>query len=218
MVSLAITDPNDANCDNTLFFFIPSPFLVQYAKEYIHRNGLSKATTTLFLHASPLHFHVIPTLSVISQTASTSQLIFICAFSANPFLRRHFSASTNLFSTTVLSTTVLLHRFFSRLVSLPSHYFLQIFHPSTPVFPFQALCPFSFSRETSHALRILTSSATMASPASAVPVLPPMSLVLSPASMAARTASSTILASWARFREYRNIMATERMVPMGFYK
>ena len=137
--------------------------------------------------------------------------------SCQPLFRQHFSASTNLFSTTFLSTTVFLHHFLSRLITLPSHY-LQIFHPSTPIFPFQPLYPFSFSRETSHALRILTSSATMASPASAVAVLPPMSLVLSPASMAARTASSTILASWARFREYRNIMATERMVPMGFWK
>ena len=102
--------------------------------------------------------------------------------------------------------------------SLPNQDVLYIFHPPSLFSSLNPLCLFSQRRGIPHALRILTSSATMASPASAVVVLPPMSLVLSPASMAARTASSTILASWARSREYRNIMATERMVPMGFWK
>ena len=88
--------------------------------------------------------------------------------------------------------------------------------PSTAIFPFLPLYPVSCQFERPYGLRILTSSATMASPASTVVVLPPMSLVLSPPSMATRTASSTILASWVRSKEYRNIMATERIVPIGF--
>lgn len=185
----------------TCFCFEPLCLLVLYAKEHIRRKGLSKTTQCnrlVALHIPPLRYFS----NGFSLTAEIC-LPFFCQppfsltfLSVNPSLLNHFSVN--------YSVNYCFH-FFSRLISLPSH-----------IFPFRPLCPLSFSRETSHALRILTNSATMASPASAVPVLPPMSLVLSPASMAARTASSTILASWARFREYRNIMATERMVPMGF--
>ena len=60
MVSFAITDPNDTNCDNDLFFFPTPLFSVLYAKEHIHRNGLSKTTQSnhlVALYISP-PFHV----------------------------------------------------------------------------------------------------------------------------------------------------------------
>ena len=56
----------------------------------------------------------------------------------------------------------------------------------------------------------------MASPVSPVPADPPRSLVRRPASMAFRTAASTASASLGSCSEYRNIMATDKMVPMGF--
>ena len=63
--------------------------------------------------------------------------------------------------------------------------------------------------------KTIFNSSTTASPTSLVLLEPPISAVLAPFSIARLTASSTTLASVGRLREYCNIMATERIVPMG---
>ena len=64
-------------------------------------------------------------------------------------------------------------------------------------------------------LRICFNSATTASPTSTVLALPPRSRVRIPLSMVRRTASSIAFDSAGRRREYCNIIATERIVPIG---
>jgi hypothetical protein len=69
-------------------------------------------------------------------------------------------------------------------------------------------------------LRTFKSSAATASPISVVEAnlaaFPAISFVRTPASIVLRTASSTAVASAGRLREYFSIMATERIVPIGF--
>lgn len=66
-----------------------------------------------------------------------------------------------------------------------------------------------------YAFNNLTSSATIASPISLVPVSPPISLVLTPLSSTISTAFSIASASLGKRNEYRHIIATDRIVPMG---
>lgn len=60
------------------------------------------------------------------------------------------------------------------------------------------------------------SSLATASPTSAVPALPPMSFVRTPASMHFLTAASTLLARSGRWKEYFSIMLTDKIVATGF--
>jgi hypothetical protein len=64
--------------------------------------------------------------------------------------------------------------------------------------------------------KMLSNSATTASPTSRVFALPPISMVRTPASITLRTAVSMALASAGRLSEYWSIMAMERMAATGF--